>query len=67
MLIFKMKKMKNIFLLLGTLLFVTACSTDLDQSPPNLASADSLTDFEGVLNAAYYYQLEHKKQLEYQN
>ncbi len=52
-----MKKMKNIFLLLGTLLFVTACSTDLDQSPPNLASADSLTDFEGVLNAAYYYQL----------
>ena len=36
---------------------MTACSADLDQSPPNLASADSLTDFEGVLNAAYYYQL----------
>jgi len=36
---------------------MTACSTDLDQAPPNLASADSLTDFEGVLNAAYYYQL----------
>ena len=36
---------------------MTACSTDLDQTPPNLASADSLTDFEGVLNAAYYYQL----------
>jgi len=36
---------------------MTACSTDLDQSPPNLASADSLTDFSGVLNAAYYYQL----------
>lgn len=48
--------MKNIYLLLGSLLFITACSTDLDQSPPNFASADSLTDFTGVLNAAYYYQ-----------
>lgn len=36
---------------------MTACSTDLDQSPSNIASADSLTDFTGVLNAAYYYQL----------
>lgn len=47
-------------LLLGTLLlaFVTiSCSTDLDESPPNIASSDSLTDFEGVVNAAYYYQL----------
>ena len=49
--------MKKIYLLLGTLFFITACSTDLDQSPPNIASADSLTDFDGVLNAAYYYQL----------
>ena len=49
--------MKKIFLLLGSLLFITACSTDLEQAPPNFASADSLTDFEGVLNAAYYYQL----------
>nr|WP_321231253.1 RagB/SusD family nutrient uptake outer membrane protein [uncultured Psychroserpens sp.] len=49
--------MKNIYILLGLLLFITACSTDLDQSPPNIASSDSLTDFEGVLNAAYYYQL----------
>ena len=38
-------------------LFITACSTDLDQTPPNLAGADSLTDYAGVLNAAYYYQL----------
>lgn len=36
---------------------MTACSPDLEQAPPNAASADSLTDFEGVLNAAYYYQL----------
>ena len=50
--------MKNIYtFLLGSLLLTTACSTDLDQAPPNLASSDSLTDFEGVLNAAYYYQL----------
>lgn len=33
-----------------------ACDNDLDQSPDNIASADSLTDFGGVLNAAYYYQ-----------
>ncbi len=49
--------MKYINILLGALLIMTACSTDLDQSPPNFASADSLTDFGGVLNAAYYYQL----------
>lgn len=34
-----------------------SCSTDLDEFPPNIANADSLTDFTGVLNAAYYYQL----------
>ena len=50
--------MKKIYIfLLGSLLLTTACSTDLDQAPPNLASSDSLTDFEGVLNAAYFYQL----------
>ena len=49
--------MKYIKIVLGSLFLTTACSTDLDQSPPNFASADSLTDFEGVLNAAYYYQL----------
>lgn len=49
--------MKYIKIVLGSLFLTTACSTDLDQSPPNFASADSLTDFGGVLNAAYYYQL----------
>ncbi len=50
--------MKNIYLLfLGVLFFTVSCSTDLDEVPPNIASSDSLTDFEGVLNAAYYYQL----------
>jgi len=37
-------------------MLITACQSDLDQFPPNIASSDSLTDFEGVLNAAYYYQ-----------
>lgn len=57
MLTFKLQKMKYIKILLGSLFLMTACTTDLDQAPPNLASADSLTDFDGVLNAAYYYQL----------
>ncbi|QCE41647.1 RagB/SusD family nutrient uptake outer membrane protein [Psychroserpens sp. NJDZ02] len=49
--------MKKISILLGSLLFITSCSTDLEQSPSNIANSDSLSDFEGVLNAAYYYQL----------
>lgn len=50
--------MKNRYILfLGTLLFTIACSSDLDEFPPNIASSESLTDFSGVLNAAYYYQL----------
>jgi len=48
--------MKNIFIALLALLLVTACDNDLDQFPSNIASADSLTDFAGVLNAAYFYQ-----------
>lgn len=49
--------MKNIYKILGLLLIMAACESDLDQVPSNIASSDSLTDFEGVLNAAYYYQL----------
>ena len=49
--------MKKIFLFITTLLLVTACNNDLEQFPPNIASADSLDDFTGVLNAAYFYQL----------
>ena len=47
--------MKNLYIILFSLLMVSACS-DLDQSPPLEASAGSLTDFDGLLNAAYYYQ-----------
>ncbi|GGG14546.1 membrane protein [Dokdonia pacifica] len=49
--------MKKVYIFLGSLLLAIACSTDLDQAPPNIASSGSLTDFSGVLNAAYFYQL----------
>jgi len=38
------------------MLLMIACESDLDQFPPNIASSNSLTDYEGVLNAAYFYQ-----------
>ncbi|WP_343329044.1 RagB/SusD family nutrient uptake outer membrane protein [Polaribacter staleyi] len=43
-------------LVIGLMLAISACSTDLDQLPSNIPEADSLTDFEGVLNSAYNYQ-----------
>ena len=46
---------RSYIILLGFLLFMMACSEELEQSPPNIASSNSLTDFEGVLNAAYFY------------
>ena len=50
--------MKKLYiLLLGSVLFTAACDNDLDQVPPNIASSDSLEDFDGVVNAAYFYQL----------
>ncbi|MEO0339145.1 MAG: RagB/SusD family nutrient uptake outer membrane protein [Bacteroidota bacterium] len=48
--------MTRLYIILGLLLFATACDNDLDQFPSNIASSDSLTDFDGVLNAAYFYQ-----------
>lgn len=47
--------MKKIYFILASVLFLAACE-DLDQVPTNIASASSLTDYAGVLNAAYYYQ-----------
>ena len=38
------------------MILITACESNLDQVPPNIASSNSLTDYEGVLNAAYFYQ-----------
>lgn len=48
--------MKNIYLVLVSLLFATACTDNLEQFPTNIASSNSLTDYAGVLNAAYFYQ-----------
>lgn len=48
--------MKNIYLILGLLLLITACDNDLDQFPPKQLESSSLTDYAGVLNAAYHYQ-----------
>lgn len=47
--------MRTLSIILGAMLLFTACE-DLEQFPPNIASSNSLTDFEGVLNAAYFYQ-----------
>lgn len=48
--------MKNIYLLLISVLFITACESDLNQIPPLEAEASSLTSYTEVLNAAYHYQ-----------
>ena len=41
-----------------TMLFITACSTDLDQVPSNAAASDTLTEYEPVLRAAYGYHFD---------
>ncbi len=48
--------MKNIYLILGLLLFLTACDNDLNQLPPKQIESSNLSDYTGVLNAAYHYQ-----------
>lgn len=48
--------MKKLFIMLVSLLMITTACEDLEQFPPNIASSSSLTDYEGVLNAAYFYQ-----------
>lgn len=49
--------MKKIFMsAVGLMFLFTACDNDLDQFPPNIAGSDTLEDYSGVLNAAYYYQ-----------
>lgn len=49
--------MRTFYIILASLLllFGTACES-LEQVPPNIASSSSLTDYAGVLNAAYFYQ-----------
>ena len=51
-----MKKMKSIYLVIVSLLLITSCDNDLDQTPPLLLESSGLEEFGPVLNAAYYYQ-----------
>ncbi len=51
-----MKKMKTIYLAIVSVLLITACDNDLDQTPPLLLESSALEEFGPVLNAAYYYQ-----------
>ncbi len=44
------------FIFVCAVLFIIACDNDLEQIPPNLIESSTLTDFQNVLNAAYYYQ-----------
>lgn len=48
--------MKKLFIVLVSFLMITTSCEELDQFPPNIASSNSLTDYAGVLNAAYFYQ-----------
>jgi len=48
--------MKKLYVMLVSILMITASCEDLDQTPPNIASSNSLTSYEGILNAAYFYQ-----------
>ncbi|WP_199271509.1 RagB/SusD family nutrient uptake outer membrane protein [Cellulophaga sp. L1A9] len=51
-----MKKIKTIYIIGLSVLLLAACDNDLDQTPPLDIETSTLTDFSGVLNAAYYYQ-----------
>ena len=47
--------MKNIYVVFISMLLLTACDNELDQIPPVEIESSTLTDYAGVLNAAYYY------------
>jgi len=56
MLVSNNKKMNKFYLVLVSLFLVTTSCEKLDQFPTNVASSESLTSYEGILNAAYFYQ-----------
>ncbi|MFB9055473.1 RagB/SusD family nutrient uptake outer membrane protein [Mariniflexile ostreae] len=47
--------MKFIYIAILSMVLITACDNDLDQSPTLDLEASNLTEFAPVLNAAYYY------------
>lgn len=48
--------MKYIYITLVSMLLITACDNELEQSPSLDLEASNLVEFGPVLNAAYYYQ-----------
>ncbi|MFD0990793.1 RagB/SusD family nutrient uptake outer membrane protein [Mariniflexile jejuense] len=48
--------MKIIYVVLASMLLVTACDNDLDQTPPKELESSALTNYTPVLYAAYHYQ-----------
>ena len=48
--------MKTIYLAIVSVLILTSCDNDLDQTPPLLLESSALEEFGPVLNAAYHYQ-----------
>jgi starch-binding outer membrane protein, SusD/RagB family len=51
-----MKNMKTIYIGLVSMLLLTACDNELDQTPPKALESSELTEFTPVLYAAYHYQ-----------
>ena len=47
--------MKTIYIVAISMLLMTACENELDQTPPVELESSALTNYGGVLNAAYYY------------
>ncbi|APQ19258.1 RagB/SusD family nutrient uptake outer membrane protein [Maribacter hydrothermalis] len=47
--------MKTIYIVAVSMLLMTACENELDQTPPVELESSALTNYGGVLNAAYYY------------
>jgi len=47
-----MKKMKTIYLAVVSLLLITACDNDLDQSPPLLLESSALEEFGPVFECS---------------
>ncbi|WP_289061722.1 RagB/SusD family nutrient uptake outer membrane protein [uncultured Zobellia sp.] len=47
--------MKTIYTVAISMLLLTACENELDQTPAVELESSALTDYAGVLNAAYYY------------
>ncbi|MEN3324798.1 RagB/SusD family nutrient uptake outer membrane protein [Mariniflexile soesokkakense] len=48
--------MKYIYIVLVSMLLITACDNELDQTPPKELESSALSNFTPVLYAAYHYQ-----------